>query len=136
MKKRILYIVWAALYVLCVGLGTFDAPTGAMKAAMVTIAVLFFVPPGFLLWDAKTQQDRKTVLTVRCISIASLLLTLVGIILFFIAGVTRSAATNILYEVLIFVSSPMVCGQYWLLSMFLWACLLCATFLNPQKKNS
>lgn len=136
MKKRILYIVWAALYVLCVGLGTYEAPEGILKAAMVAIAVLFFVPPAFLLWDAKALQDRKTVLVVRWISIASLLLTLVSMMAFFIVGVKGSDATNILYEVLILVSSPMVCGQYWLLSLFLWGCLLSATFLKPVKTGN
>ena len=31
---------------------------------------------------------------------------------------------NVLFAVLIVVSSPMVCSGYWALSLFLWACLL------------
>jgi hypothetical protein len=31
---------------------------------------------------------------------------------------------NLLHILLIIVSAPMVCGQYWVLSLFLWACLM------------
>ena len=42
---------------------------------------------------------------------------------------------NLLHILLIIVSTPMVCGQYWVLGLFGWACLLFATFVNlPDKK--
>ena len=37
---------------------------------------------------------------------------------------TLMQAGNFLYGALTLLCSPLVCSQYWLLPMFLWACLL------------
>ena len=135
MKKRILYIVWACLYVLCVGMGTLENPEGVLKGAMVALAVLFFVPGAFLLWDAIDTGDRKTVRTVRWISIASLALTLVGLLSFVVVGMQGSERMTLVYDLLLLVSSPMICGQFWIMSLFLWGCLLFASFLKKSEKK-
>ena len=49
------------------------------------------------------------------------LLTLVANFLSLGAG---DAVGEGLYAVLVIVSSPMICSGYWLLSLFLWACLV------------
>ena len=41
---------------------------------------------------------------------------------------------NILYYVLVIVSTPMVCGQYWVISLFLWAYLMIACMKALRKK--
>lgn len=136
MKNKILYCLWAAWYILCVGLGSFDEPEGILKIAMLVIALCFFVPGGLLLWDAKKRGNRRGVLAIRWISAASLLLTLIFLPAFLIAGTNGRDTANLLYEVLILVSSPMICSQYWFLSMFLWACLLSASFMKTKPENS
>ena len=44
MKKLILYGSWFCLYVVCVALGYIVPTTDLQKIAMITFAVLFFVP--------------------------------------------------------------------------------------------
>ena len=69
----------------------------------------------------------------RIISICSLSATLVLLVANFFSVLASEAVGNVLYAVLVVLSSPMVCSQYWVLSMFAWACLLMATFLKPKK---
>lgn len=134
MKKRILYIAWGCMYALCAGLGHIDEPSGLQSAAMTLMALLFFVPPAILLIDALRSGDRKTLFRLRLISIVCLSLTLL-MLLFNVTSMLSSQTVGIvLYEMLIFVSVPMICSRYWVLSMFLWALLLFASI--PEKKKS
>lgn len=133
MREKLLYGVWAALYILCVGLGTIQDPTGFGKAVLVGIAVLFFIPGGILLYDGVRTENKKAVLQVRLVAAVSLGLTLILLIVNFLSFTVSEAAGGVLYDLLALVSAPMLCGQYWLLSLFLWACLLIASFtLNKQ----
>ena len=134
LKNKVLYSIWAVLYILCVGLGTFENPQGLLKAALITIAVVFFVPGVLILTDAISRKDRRGILRIRIISAISLSLTLVTMVGFILTAATKSPAADVLYEVVILVSSPMVCGQYWLISLFLWGCLLSASFHKAAKK--
>lgn len=134
MKKTVLYCIWAAMYILCVGLAYIQNPPTASKIALAVIAALFFVPGGILLWDAFHAQDRKGILQIRIISIVSLSLTLVFLIANLMSIKASQAVGNALNDLLILVSSPMVCGQYWILSLFLWACLLSASFYKTPSK--
>jgi len=52
---------------------------------------------------------------------------------FFLTAMHSQEAASWVYEILIVVSCPMVCSQYWLVSLFLWACLLFATFIPNRK---
>lgn len=134
MKEKILYLIWGCLYILCVGLGTVQEAQGLMKLSLTVIGVIFFVPGGILLYDALSSGNRKGVLRIRWISIASLTLTMAGLAGFLASGASGSEGTvNLAYEILMLVSSPMACSQFWLLSIFLWGCLLSATFLGKKK---
>lgn len=135
MKNKILYCLWAAFYILCVGLGTFEAPQGLLKIALVILALVFFVPGALLLWDGLTRKNRRGVLAIRWISASSLLLTLIFLILFLVTGTNGRASAPVFYEILILVSTPMICCQYWFLSLFLWACLFSASFLKTKKQD-
>ena len=130
MKKLLLYSLWGCLFVLCVGLGTIQVTDTLVKTALLLISVVFFVPGAILLYDAKTTGDRKGILTIRWISITSLTLTLGALLAFLLTSSRGSGAADVLYEVLILVSSPMICSQYWMVSLFLWGCLLSATFVK------
>lgn len=133
MKKLILYSLWGCLFVICVGLGTIQTTDTMVKTALLLISIAFFVPGLLLLYDAKTEGDRKGVLTIRWISITSLTLTLGALLAFLLTSSRGFDAAEVLYEVLILVSSPMICSQYWLVSLFLWSCLLSATFVKTPR---
>lgn len=134
MKKTLLYIAWGCMAILCIGLGTLETTARLIQISLSVISVMFFVPGGILLYDAVTENDRKEVLRLRWISIASLSLTLVTMIAFILTAAVGAAAADVLYDILLIVSCPMICAQYWLISLFLWACLLSATFLKKDQK--
>lgn len=135
MKEKVLYCIWACMYVLCVGLAFITEPQSATKVALVIIALLFFVPGAVILYDALKANDRKAILRIRLISALSLGLTMLMIVITFLCITASEAVGEALYELLILVSAPMVCGQYWILSLFLWACLLTASFTRKAKKS-
>ena len=135
MKEKLLYAVWAAFYILCVGLGFIQEPEGLGKAVLVLIAIGFFVPGGILLYDGIRSQNRKAVKRVRIICLLSLGLTLGMLLLNLVSFAFPETWGEPLYELLLLVSAPMICGQYWVMSMFLWACLLFATFVKLPKEK-
>lgn len=132
MKKHSLFALWGGLFVLCAALGFIPAPAGILKALLVLLAVAFFVPPMLLIRRSREQHDRRTLTLIRNLAIASLVLTVVLIIANFLSIAASETLGSILYSMLIIVSSPMVCGRYWVLSLFLWACLLFAA--GPKRK--
>ena len=133
MKKIGLYSLWAALYIVCVALGTITGAQGIQKAVLVIVALVFFLPGVWLLVDAKRQKDRKEQIRIFVISLISLSITVVFLLLNFASIFFSEEAGAVLHDMLNLVSAPMYCGQYWLLSLFLWACLLVASM--PQKKK-
>lgn len=134
MKKIVLYLVWLVLYAICAGLGFVEDPQGLQKVALLIMALIFFVPGALLLADAFKQKDKRSLRLLRWISIASLGLTLIFLVANVASALGSAALGDALYEILIFVSVPMICSRQWFLSMFLWASLLCATFLGQKKK--
>lgn len=134
MKKRILYIVWAYLYALCAGLGHIAQPNGVLAVAMTILSIVFFVPGGILLADALRAKDNKTLVQLRWISALSLGLTLALLVANVLSTLGSELLGSVLYELLILLSVPMVCSRYWVLSLFLWSCLLFATFAARKKQ--
>lgn len=133
MKEKLLYIAWGVMAVLCIGLGTLETDQLLIQIPQLLIAIVFFVPPGILLYDALEARNRKGILRIRIISILSLVLTMAFLLAFFLTAMHSQEAASWVYEILIVVSCPMVCSQYWLVSLFLWACLLFATFIPNRK---
>ena len=137
--SRFLKYAWATMFVVCAALGALEGASGIAKAALMLLAVLFFLPPALLLYNGIMAADQKTVKTIRVISLVSLLLTTILLVLYFVltllyaATAVSAGVVNVTYYVLLLVSAPLFCGQYFFLSLFLWACLLFATFL--QKKQ-
>ena len=41
---------------------------------------------------------------------------------------------SFLYYLLVILSTPMVCSGYWIMSLFLWACLLMASLMGLKQK--
>ena len=127
----ILSCAWGILYILCAALGFLVNPTGGVKVALVILSVLTFVPGAMLLAEGYRRKCRKTIMAVRWISFASLFLTVIFLVAFFLcAAFASEAAVNAVFVILAIVSTPMISSQYWVLSLFLWGCLLSATFLK------
>lgn len=133
MKKKLLYGCWLALYALCAGLAHIAEPTARQSTAHTLLSIIFFVPAAILLIGALREKDTKTLLVLRIISISSLGLTLILLIVNVLSVLSDRLVGDILYELLIFVSVPMICSRHWVVSLFLWACLLILTL--PKKKN-
>ena len=134
MKRKNMYIAWAVLYVICAGLGFIHEPEGVLAGLMVILSLLFFLPPAILLYRAIPREQWGTVRVIRNLSIASLALTLIVLVLNFLSLGTSDAVGYVMNGLLIIVSSPMVCGQAWVVSLFLWACLLMVTLKYRKKK--
>lgn len=132
MKKSYLYIAWAVLYSVCVGVSFTPSPQGVGEMLLVATALLFFVPPYWLLWQARKTEDRRTVVILRSVAICVLALSALLIALNLVSVNMSSETGLVLYVLLVMFSAPMICGQYWLMSLFLWACLLMLTFQKPS----
>ena len=128
MNKKTLFVLWGVLFILCAGLGFIPAPAGALKGLMTALSVLFFLPPALLLW----KTDRETAILIRNLSLLSLGVTLVTLILNFVLAVSSEFLGTVLHYVLVVVSAPMICSGYWVLSLFLWACLLMASLKKTK----
>jgi hypothetical protein len=130
-----LYCGWGIMYILCVALSLIPEVTGVAWFALLIFSLTFFVPGFLLLYNHLRDGNRKGVALIRGISLVSLASTLVCLVLFFLfAGLDKEAAVSVTYEVLALVSAPMLCSQYWVVSLFLWACLLFTTFLKKPAK--
>ena len=136
MNKTPYFTLWGGLFILCAGLAFIPEPTGFLRVLMIGLSIVFFIPPAMLLYTAGKAGDQSTVRLVRNLAIWSLALTVLVLIGNFLSLMAPEAVGNILYVVLVIVSTPMVCGQYWVLGLFLWACLLMGSFslLTKLKK--
>ena len=131
MKQNGFLALWGGMFILCAGLGFIPEPTGFLRWMMTGLSLLFFLPPFLLLGSG----DRERVKLVRNLSGISLLITLVLIIANFAAFSAPETLGAALYVLLVILSSPMVCSGYWVLSLFLWACLLMASLKKLKIKN-
>ncbi len=130
------WILWAAAYVLCTVCAFFPVNSVALFVVFLLLSLGFFVPPGCLIYAAVQEKKPKILRSIRNLSLISLFLTLVMILLNF-ASIQASAEWGLaLYWLLILVSTPAVCSQVWIISLFGWAVLLmtCLKFLIENKK--
>lgn len=131
MTNFTLYIAWGILYLLCAALGVLSLPGWVGVAA----CVLFFVPPAVLLWRSAKSGDPKTPRRIRNISLIWLGFTLFMLILNILTVAMTELAGRVLYYLMAVVCAPLVCGQYWVLSLFLFACLLMTSIQQLKTKN-
>lgn len=132
MKKSYLYAAWGALYCLCVVLGFVPNPQGFGKFLLTVTGIIFFLPPFYLLYLAKKENSRKTLTVLRLLSISSLALTVILLSLNFLSVYFSEQTGLVLHVLLVMFTAPMVCIGYWVLSLFLWACLLMLTCQKPR----
>ena len=81
---------------------------------------------------AVIEADRKLLLRIRGLSAASLGLTFILLLANFLSINAPQALGDFLYGLLVIVSTPMICGRYWIISLFLWACLLMGSFVKKE----
>ena len=135
MKMRSIWLSWLYMFILCAVLGFIPAPTGFFKFLFVLMAAGFFVPGFALLVKADHRDGVKTIRLVRNIAIAALAVA-VGLILLNFASVLLSAAWGtVLYYLLVVLASPLICGQYWVLTLFGWACLMIYSISLLKKRR-
>ena len=127
MKNKTLYIIWAALFALCAVLGFFREAVTEGKWLMTLLSVLFFAPPGVLLWRSRKSGDHHTRLLIRNLSGASLGITLVLLVVNFLSVLGSAWIGAVLNALLTILAAPMVCSGYWALSIFFWAFLFIAS---------
>lgn len=132
-KKGKLYVAWGIMYVICTILGFINTDNGLLQAIFALVSMGFFLPGGILLYEAVGEKDKKTVHTVRYLSIASLSLTVLTLIGNVLTLPASEAVGDRMYGLLIVVSTPMISSQAWAISLFLWACLLMGSFIRKKK---
>lgn len=124
MSNKSLYSLWGVLFIICAALGFIPVPSGAVQAVFTILSVLFFLPPVVLLYRAGKAGNRSAALLIRNLSLASLGLTLLVLILSVVSAIQSEFLGNFLHGILVIISTPMICSGYWVLSLFLWACIL------------
>ena len=134
-RKGKLTLAWGILYVICTIFGFINTQNGLLQAIFALFSLGFFLPGGILLYEAVEEKDRKTVLYIRRISIASLSLTVLTLIGNVLTLPAAEAVGDRMYGLLVVVSTPMISSQMWVISLFLWACLLMGSFFKKTKKG-
>ena len=124
MNKKLSFTLWGVLFAICAGLGFVPEPGIALKVLMGLLTFGFFGVGGWILWQAGKRKDYATVSLIRSLSLASLVVTSVMLVANFLSVFTSEWLGNILYYMLVIVSSPMLCAPSWAVSLFLWACLM------------
>lgn len=135
-RNKRFYLTWGILFIVSALLGFIPEPNGLLKALLVLLGVGFFVPGALLLYYAAKEKDMATLRCVRALSIISLCATFVLLLANFYAFSLTAAAGDYLYGLLVVVSAPMVCSQFWALSLFLWACLLMTSIFYLRKAKT
>ncbi len=132
-KYPFLYAIWGVLFLTTIVLGfAFPLAQGLGKALMVMISVIFFIPPWMILRKAERDGSTKHRTIIRSLSCASLVGTLILLVLNLRSVGYSDTVGTALHAALTIVSAPMICAHVYALSLFLWACLLIGSF---QKKK-
>ena len=147
LNKYILLAIWIGMFILCAVLGYLPPQEGANKWLLVIFAVLFFLPPALLVYKSRRDRDRKMLRLVRIASLAVLIATVARLVMNLLSVAlvlvmpekTALAVGDVLYDLLILVSTPMVCGQYWGIGLIgwaalLWSCIFSERALKTRKK--
>lgn len=126
MRKTILHIIWGAAYILCACLGFIQQRSAAVQGVLTALSLLFFLPPALLLFFAAREKDKREAGLLVRLSALSLGLTLLGLVLTIATAAGSKTVVNLANVMLTLISAPMYCSGSWALSLFCWACLLCA----------
>lgn len=134
-KTKKCWIAWGIMYLICTLWGFIPSPSGVLYGILLLTSLGFFIPGGMLLYEGIQRGDRKLLKMIRILSMLSLCLTTVTIVLNFMSANSSVAVGTVLYWLLIIVSTPMICSQVWILSLFGWAMLLMGSVFNLKEKK-
>ena len=126
MKQSSLFAIWGIMYIICAGLGFIPDPQGAVRYFLILVEAAFFIPPAVLLWDA------RTLLRSRLLSALSLGLTVALLIANIFSVFAAPWLGDLMHVLLVLLTAPMLCGNFWALSLFCWAALLFGTFVKKE----
>ncbi|MBE6947712.1 MAG: hypothetical protein E7454_05625 [Ruminococcaceae bacterium] len=135
MKIRRLAIAWAFLYGVTAALGFVSQPDKVLSFCMMLLSVAFFVPGGWLVYEAVSRRDYRLLKIIRNVCLVSLISTMVVLVVNFLSYEASAAAGMVLYWLLILVSAPMICSQLWVIPLFGWACMLMVCLEKGKKKK-
>lgn len=135
MSYKVLYSLWAVMFVLTGALGFVPSPEGVLKFVLQALTVSFFIPGWLILIRARKEDNFRHCLTVRNLCLASLGCTVVLIALNLMSLSWSEAVGNILHAALTIICAPMICGNAYILSLFLWGCLLMASVSRPNTNS-
>jgi len=127
---KTLYQLWAGLFALTAVLGLlFPGVQNAVgRFFLMLISVVFFIPPWTILIRARAEGNRHHLRLVRYLALANLSLTMV----LFCAGILSvrwgEATGNLIHILMTIICAPLVCSNYYVLPMLLWATLLTGSF--------
>ena len=128
---KILYILWAAMFLLTAALGLLvPEASGAVRWVLTAVSVLFFVPPWMILVRAKAEGNRRQIRLIRYLALASVSLTAVLLVANLKSAGLGEALGRALNAALTVVSAPMLCSNFFVLPIFLWGCLIADTFVK------
>jgi hypothetical protein len=133
-KTKKIWIAWAVLYGICTVLSFILTAPGTLSGLMTVLSIGFFVPGLLLLLEGKKKQDTALLKKLRLVCLLSLGLTVLAIVLNFFSANGSAAWGIVAWWFLLLVSTPMVCSQIWVISLFLWAFLLMGTITCLRKK--
>ena len=128
MKTRNLYLLWLGLYILCAGLGLIQIRNAFIHILLGIFALAFYLPAILLLHQAITKGHKKSLLCVRYISLASLVLTLILFVANILCVYASETVGKLLDALLHLVSVPMFCCYWRIFGLFLWSCLFMGSF--------
>ena len=128
-----LYMLWGGLFALTALLGlVFPGATGFGRVLLLICTVGFFLPPWLILTKAKDAGDKRNLRLVRYLALGSLVMTMV----LFCAGILSvrfgEGLGNVVHVLMTIICAPLMCGNYYVLPMFLWATLLVGSFQNRK----
>ena len=124
MKQNMLLPLWGGLYVLCAALGFIPEPSGAVRFSMMGLAALFFLPPATVLYRASKSGNLQPVILIRNLAVIWLIVTTAVLAANVLSLKSSEFTGDFLHALLVIVSSPMICSQFWIAPIFFWACLL------------
>ena len=134
MKRSTLWLLWGVFYIICAGLGFIPQPEGIVRAMLFVLSLLFFVPPGVLLYEARRHSDRALLRRLRILALASLILTQLMLIANILAAPYSEELGTAMHILLGLVSAPMFCSNYFAVPLFLWAVVLIMSFTKKKEK--
>ena len=125
-----LYRLWIGLFALTALLGLFfpGVENAAGRFFLGLISVVFFLPPWAILARARKAGNRHHLRLVRYLSIANLVLTLALICAGILSLPYGETVGNMIHVLMTVLCAPLVCSNYYVLPMVLWAMLFYGSF--------